>query len=94
MQKYHPHSSLFEPATYRIGIVGTLDKTWSDYCSGMTIEHHIVLDQYQISILTGRLTDQAALVGVINTVYDMGYPILLVERVEDGVTSDLVRLKG
>lgn len=84
MEKYCPHSSMFEPATYRISILGTLDKKWSDYCGGMTIEHQSVLDQYPITILTGLLADQSALIGVINTLYDMGCPILLVECVEAG----------
>ncbi len=91
MEKYRPISSMFEPATYRIGILGTLEKKWSDYCGGMTIEHAIVLDQNPITILTGLLADQSALVGVINTLYDMGCPIISVECVENGVTSELFR---
>jgi hypothetical protein len=82
MEKYRPKSSMFEPATYRIGILGTLDKKWSDYCRGMTIEHDIVLNQYPMSTLTGQLLDQSALIGVLNSLYDMGCPILLVECVE------------
>jgi hypothetical protein len=82
MEKYRPHSSMFEPATYRIGVLGTLDKKWSDYCGGMTIEHDIVLDQYPMTTLTGILADQAALIGILNSLYDMGYPIISVECVE------------
>jgi hypothetical protein len=33
-----------------------------------------------ITTLTGELVDQAALVGVLNSLYDMGYPLLKVER--------------
>lgn len=94
MEVYRPSARMFEPATYRISILGMLDKQWSDYCGGMTIEHALVLDHYPITILMGRLTDQAALVGVINTLYDMGCPLLLVECVEDGITSDLFRFGG
>jgi hypothetical protein len=82
MEKYRPHSSMFEPATYRISVLGTLDKKWSDYCGGMTIEHDIVLDQYLMTTLTGQLIDQSALIGVLNSLYDMGYPIISVECVE------------
>jgi hypothetical protein len=82
MEKYRPHSSMFEPATYRISVLGTMDKKWSDYCGGMTIEHDIVLDQYPMTTLTGLLTDQAALIGILNSLYDMGYPIISVECVE------------
>jgi hypothetical protein len=73
---------MFEAATYRICIVGTLDKQYSDYCGGMTIEHDMVLTRYPVTILTGRLSDQAALIGVINLLYDFGCPLLSVECVE------------
>ena len=39
MEIYRPSISLFETTMYRISILGTLDKNWSDYCGGMTIEH-------------------------------------------------------
>jgi hypothetical protein len=84
MEKHHPSASMVEPATYRICILGTLDKQWSDYCGGMTIEHERGLNLYPITILTGLLADQAALIGVINSLYDMGCPILGVEFVEAG----------
>ena len=82
MEIYRPSASMFEPATYRITILGTLDKNWSDYCGGMNIEHDIMLNQYPVTILTGVLVDQAALNGVINSLYDLGCPLLSVECVE------------
>ena len=82
MERYRPGTGMFEPATYRICILGTLGKQWSDYYGGMTIEHDIVLTQYPVTILTGILVDQAALIGVINSLYDFGCPLLSVECVE------------
>ena len=82
MEIHRPCASMFEPATYRISIMGTLDMNWSDYCSGMKIEHDSMLKQYSVTILTGILVDQAALNGVINTLYDLGCPLLAVECVE------------
>ena len=82
MEIDHPYASMFEPATYRISIMGTLDKSCSESCGGMKIEHDIVLDEYPVTILTGLLTDQAALIGVINTLYDVGCPLISVECVE------------
>jgi hypothetical protein len=73
---------MFEPATYRICIMGMLNENWSDYCAGMKIEHDIVLNQYPVTILTGILVDQAALNGVINTLYGLGCPLIVVECVE------------
>jgi hypothetical protein len=64
---------------YRICILGTLDKKWSEYYGGMTIEHVSDPKRGAVSILTGRLAGQAALIGVLNSLYDTGCPILLVE---------------
>ena len=82
MEKFRPSACMLEPATYRISILGILDKQWSNYCGGMKIKHDTVLQQYPVTILTGRLEDQAALIGVINALYDFGYPLLAVEWVE------------
>jgi hypothetical protein len=82
MEKYRPSASMFEPATYRISILGTLDKKWSDYCGGMTIEHDLALNQYPMTTLTGQLIDQSALIGVLNSLFDMGCPIISLECVE------------
>ena len=82
MEVNSPSASMFEPATYRICIVGFLDKQYSDYYGGMTIQHDIVLDQYPVTILTGRVADQSVLIGIINTLYTIGCPLLSVECVE------------
>ena len=85
MEKFHPHSSIFEPATYKISILGTLDKKWSDYVGGMAIEHTLVLQQYPMTMLTGIVADQAALIGILNSLYDLDCPIITVECVEDAM---------
>jgi len=84
MEKYRQGISLLEPAVYRIRIQGILDKNWSDYCGGMTIEHEGDPKRYAVTILMGRVADQSALIGVLNSLYDMGYPILSVEYLEAG----------
>jgi hypothetical protein len=82
MERYNPGTSLFEPAMYRISIVGTLDKKWSDYYGSMTIEHASDQHYGSMTILTGRLADQSALVGVLNSLHDIGCPILSVEYLD------------
>jgi len=82
MEKYRPGVSLLAPARYRICIQGTLDKNWSIYCGGMTIEHENDPKRGAMTIMTGRLTDQSALIGVLNSLYDIGCPILSVEYME------------
>jgi len=79
MERYHSSSSLEKPAMYRICILGTLDKKWFEYYGSMTIEHESDAKRGAMSILMGRLADQAALIGVLNSLYDIGCPILSVE---------------
>jgi len=82
MEVSRPGIGLFEPALYRISILGSLEKNWSDYCGGMTIEHECDPKRYTMTTLTGRLVDQSALLGVLNSLHDIGYPIISVECVE------------
>ena len=84
METDHSAVSLLEPAVYRICIQGILDKNWSDYCGGMTIEHESDPKRYAMTILTGRLADQSALIGVLNWLYDLGCPILGVDCKDAG----------
>ncbi len=82
MMYHNPGASVLQPSSYRIRIRGILDKQWSEYCRGMTIEHARDAHNYTVTILMGRLMDQSALVGILNSLHDMGCPILLVERIE------------
>jgi hypothetical protein len=81
MVKNHPAADLFEPALYRICIMGHLDTNWSDYFGGMAIEQKSNPKFKTITILTGRLIDQSALLGVLNSLHDIGCPIISVEYV-------------
>ena len=67
------------PATYRICIQGYLEQKLSEYLQGMIISIHYDESQHPISSLTGQLLDQAALMGVLNALYDRHLPILSVE---------------
>jgi hypothetical protein len=50
----------------------------------MTIEYERDPHQHAVTVMTGRLADQSALVGILNSLHDIGCPILSVERVEEG----------
>jgi len=77
VQDMNVHSD--ERATYHIRIRGQLDESWSDNLSGMKIMPVSKPEGLRETILTGELADQAALMGVLNTLYDMGYLLISVE---------------
>jgi hypothetical protein len=67
------------PGTYRIRVRGSLDDKWSDRVGGMVITRDSPPDQDVITTLVGRLRDQAALSGVLTTLYELHLAILSVE---------------
>lgn len=71
------------PGTYCIQVQGMLDDSWSDRLGGLEIRSKYVSEQSTITSLNGRLLDQAALLGVLNALYNMHYPLLSVEYQAD-----------
>ena len=67
------------PVTYQIRVQGLLNQSWSDRLGGMTIDVTGEDSDAPVTTLSGRLLDQAALCGVLNTLYDLRLPLLSVE---------------
>ena len=81
------------PGTYRIRVQGHLGESWSDRMGGMCIVTAREPDGRVVTTLCG-LADQAALSGVLNSLYDLGFCLLSVERVELCQDEDVVRASG
>ncbi len=63
-------------AYYRIRVRGELDPSFSDRLEGMEIENTFRKDGRAESVLEGRLEDQSAFSGVLNTLYYMHLPMM------------------
>jgi hypothetical protein len=68
------------PATYRIWVGGCLAPAWSERLAGMSLRIRRRRDGAFITRLEGELLDQAALAGVINTLFELQLPLLAVKR--------------
>jgi hypothetical protein len=73
------HFNLGTPAIYEITVRGYLDESWSNQLGGIAIHNTKTTDEVSISVLQGELVDQAALFGVLNSLYGLGFPIMSVE---------------
>ena len=71
-----------QPATYQISVQGLIDPDMSDLLCGMTISPVTMEADSTVTTLCGELGDQAALAGVLNTLYELHLPVLLVKRLE------------
>ena len=66
-----------EPLVYQIRIRGHLDGQWTDWFEGLTI----TLEEDGDTLLTGPVSDQAALHGLLRKIRDLGMPLVSVNRV-------------
>jgi hypothetical protein len=76
------------PASYQVNVLGRIDPSMSDLLGGMTISPDTVETCSQVTTLRGKLSDQAALAGVLNTLYELHMTVLLVKRLDDGLPAD------
>ena len=68
------------PATYRIDVQGRIPPRWCERLEGMTITVYTPEAGPLVTTLLGELSDQAALAGVLNTLYELHLPVLSVQR--------------
>lgn len=81
-----PRSKLtfHKPGTYQICVQGVLSKNWRDYVQGMEIKIEQIGDDEPVTILTGELVDQAAVLGVLNVLYNLRLPLISVDYISAG----------
>jgi hypothetical protein len=75
-------SSIDRSRIYRITLRGRLDDSWADWFGGMTVRSLKDEDGVSVTHLTGAVTDQAALHGLLGRVRDLGLTLLRVECLE------------
>ncbi|MFN8379246.1 MAG: hypothetical protein U0452_11305 [Anaerolineae bacterium] len=71
-----------EPALYQIRVEGRIPASWADRLDGMRVTVISAAPPSYVSTLTGTLDDQAALAGVLNTLYALHLVVLSVTRID------------
>jgi hypothetical protein len=66
------------PDVYEIRVAGVLDSRWSSWFDGLKLTS----DQAGQTTITGPVTDQAALHGLLTKIRDLRLPLLLVRRID------------
>ncbi len=70
-----------DQAVYEILVMGVLSERWAEWFQGMNI-HQEQRDGAQVSQILGQVRDQPCLLGMLQTLTNLGLPILLVKRLE------------
>jgi hypothetical protein len=63
---------------YRIKIAGILDPSWSEWLAGMEIKPVSETQLSPFTLLTGKISDQAVLRGILCKIWDLNFRIISV----------------
>jgi hypothetical protein len=88
MEDVHAQDDLDRPAVYRIQVRGRLDEQWSGWFGGMAIAHQGGGDGPSMTVLTGTVADQAALLGILAKIAYMNLTLISVNRVEGSIKDE------
>jgi hypothetical protein len=71
------------PGTYRICVQGRLDASWTNMLGGLTVDTSSGPQDGTVTAWSGSVRDQAALGGILSRLFEMGLPLISVERLPD-----------
>lgn len=69
-------------AHYEIRVESVLGQGWSAWFSGLRITH-----EADVTVIAGPVPDQAALLGLLARVHDLGLALISVRRIDPPVTK-------
>jgi hypothetical protein len=72
------------PYVYEIRVEGHITESWSDWFDGLTIRN----ERNCQTTLTGRLSDQAALFGVLSRIHNLNLILISVSRLPNEGEGD------
>jgi hypothetical protein len=83
------HVEFGGPARYRVVVEGTLYTHWKDRLGDLKIATTIDGDGVAHTTLSGPFADQAALNGLLDTLYGLHLPIIRVEQIDEDNELDV-----
>ena len=75
--------------TYQITVEGKIDASWSDWLNGMRLVSRKESDDMIVTTLSGFLTDQAALRGLLNRLWDLNLAVRAVQQIDPATISNM-----
>lgn len=72
---------IYDRAVYQIVVQGCVPLMLSDYLGGMRLDATYDDADNPITVLSGEVLDQAALAGILQSLFNLQFPILLMKFV-------------
>lgn len=83
VEKAHSEFGFSKPALYQIEVLGELSTDWAERLRGMDVVVKAQEDAKPISVLTGKVRDQAALAGILNTLYEYHLTLIYLKKLKN-----------
>ena len=74
---------------YQITVEGKIDASWSDWLDGMRTVSRKEADGTLVTILCGSVSDQAALRGLLNRLWDLNLVLRSVQPIDPVQVTDI-----
>jgi hypothetical protein len=71
-----------QPAYYHIRVLGRMGSSWAEYFEPLTIDFETGAQGVIYTLLAGTIIDQAALQGILHNLYQLGFPLISIEKRE------------
>mgnify|MGYP000500054993 CR=1 FL=1 len=78
---------LSTPCLYRIEVQGEVRPNWADRLGGMRVLPSTLVAGNKVTVLEGRVSDQAELSCILNTLHELHLPLLSVQYLGDELSS-------
>ena len=79
--------SFRKPAVYKIEVQGELNGSFAERLGGMQINVIRSPGSKPVSVLVGQINDQAALSGILTTLYDFQFTIISVIMLKENLSE-------
>ena len=74
--------SFSKPAIYQIRVLGKVPPSWSERLSGMDLSYKNKKSGVETTLI-GKMSDQAQLSGLLNSLYELHMSVLSVEKLNN-----------
>ncbi len=88
------HLGMQARCAYCIRVEGWIAARWKDWFNGMAITLEGDVETRATSTLQGVVSDQAALLGLLQNLYNLGFPLLMVERIANSPANSSMMPDG
>lgn len=76
--------SFSNPAIYQIKVLGKVPSSWSERLSGMDLSYRNKKSGVETTLI-GKMSDQAQLSGLLNSLYELHMSVLSVEKLNNKI---------